>query len=59
MLDWELCSSDEMSNDEETEQCDDTQPIVHVVDLQTVDTNVETHSAICFDDNSGSVLLKV
>ena len=27
MLDWELCSSDEMSDDEETEQFDDTQPI--------------------------------
>ena len=35
------------------EQFDDTQPIVHVNDLQTVDTNVETHSAACFDDNFG------
>ena len=54
VLDWELCSSDEMSDDEETEQFDDTQPIVHLGDLQTVDTNVETHSATCFDDASGS-----
>ena len=54
MLDWELCSSDEMSDDEETEQFDDTQPIACVADLQTADTNVETHSATCFDDDSGS-----
>ena len=45
VLDWQLCSSDEMSDDEETEQFDDTQPIVHLGDLQTTDTNVETHSA--------------
>ena len=48
-----------MSDDEETEQFDDAQPIVHVGDLQTADTNVETHSATCFDDDSGLVLLKV
>ena len=30
VLDWELCSSDEMSDNEETEQFDDTQPIVHI-----------------------------
>ena len=54
VLDWELCSSDEMSDDEETEQFDDTQLIVHLGDLQTADTNVETHSATCFDDVSGS-----
>ena len=33
VLDWELCSSDEMSVDEETEQFDDTQPIAHLGDL--------------------------
>ena len=54
MLDWELCSLDEMNNNEETEQFDDAQPIVHVDDLQTADTNVETHSTTCFDDDSGS-----
>ena len=54
VLDWELCSSDEMSDDEETEQFNDTQPIVHLGDLQTADTNVETHSATCFDDASDS-----
>ena len=54
VLDWELCSSDEISDNEETEQFDDTQPIVHLGDLQTADTNVETHSATCFDDGSGS-----
>ena len=32
VLDWELCSSDEMSDDEETEQFNDTQPIVHLGD---------------------------
>ena len=37
VLDWELCSSDEMSDDEEAEQFDDTQPIVHIDDLQTAD----------------------
>ena len=45
-----MCSSDEMSDDKETEQFDDTQPIAHVGDLQTANTNVETHSATCFDD---------
>ena len=29
-------------------------PLFHVGDLQTADTNVETHSATCFNDNSGS-----
>ena len=43
-----------MSNDEETEQFDDAHPIVHVGNLQTADTNVEIHSATCFDDDSGS-----
>ena len=38
VLDWELCSSDEMSDDEETEAYNDAQPIVHVGDLQTDDT---------------------
>ena len=33
-----------MSDDEEAEQFDDTQLIVHVGDLQTAFTNVETHS---------------
>ena len=59
MLDWELCSLDEMSNDEETEKFDDAQPIVHVGDLQTVDTNVETHSATCLMMILVRVLLKV
>ena len=53
VLDWELCSSDEMSDDEETEQFDDTQRI-GLGDLQTADTNVETHFATCFDDATGS-----
>ena len=54
MLDWELFSSDEMSDDEKAEQFDDTQPIVHVDDLQTADTNLETHSALCSEDDSTS-----
>ena len=41
VLDCQLCSSDEMSDDEKTEQFDDAQPIVHIGDLQTSDTNVE------------------
>ena len=45
---------DEMSDNEETGQIDDAQPFAHVGDLQTSDTNVETHSATCFDDDSGS-----
>ena len=53
-LDWELCSSHEMSDNKEAEQFNDTLPFVHVGDLQTADTNVETHSATCFDDDSGS-----
>ena len=43
-----------MSGDEEAEQFGDTQPIVHVDDLQTACTNLETHSATCCDDDSGS-----
>ena len=43
-----------MSNLEETVQFDDTLPIVHVGDLQTAHTNVETHSATCFNDDFGS-----
>ena len=53
VLDWEICS-DEMNDDEETEQFDDTQPIAHEGDLQTADTNVKTHSATCFDNYSCS-----
>ena len=30
VLDCQLCSSDEMSDDEKTEQFDDAQPIVHI-----------------------------
>ena len=41
-----------MSNVEETEQFDDTQPIVEVGDLDTADTNVETYSDTCFNDDS-------
>ena len=44
MLDCQLCSSDEMSNDEKTEQFDNAQPIVHIGDLQTSDTNIEIYS---------------
>ena len=54
VLDWELCSSDKMSEDEDAEQFNDTQPIVHIDDLQTADTNVKAHSATCFDDDSSS-----
>ena len=54
VLDWELCSSNKISDDEETEQFNDAQPIVYVGDLQTADSNVETNSATCFDDDSGS-----
>ena len=43
-----------MSDDKKAEQFDDTQPIVHLDDLQTAYTNVETHSATCFDDDCGS-----
>ena len=52
MLDWKLCSSDEMSNDEEAEQFDDTQHIVHIDDLQTADTNIETHSVDDFGSDA-------
>ena len=51
-LDWELCSSHEMSDDEEAKQFDDTLTFVHVGDLQTADTNLETHYATCFDDDA-------
>ena len=54
VVDWELCSLDKMSDDEKTKQSDDTQPIVYVGDLQTAYTNVDTNSATCFDDDSGS-----
>ena len=54
VLDWELCSSDQMSDDEEAEQFDDTQPIAHIDDLQTANTNLETHSALCSEDDSNS-----
>ena len=47
VLDYQLCSSDEMNDDEKTEQFDDAQPIVHIGDLQTSDTNVEIYSAMC------------
>ena len=48
VLDWELCSSDKMSDDEKTKQFDNTQPIiVHVGDLQTADTYVKIRSAAC------------
>ena len=50
-LDWELCSSDEMSDVEESEQFDDTQSIVHVGDLQTANINVGTYSGTWFDDS--------
>ena len=33
VLDCELCSSDEMNDNEKTEQFDDAQPIVHIGDL--------------------------
>ena len=54
VLDCQLCSSDEMNDDEKTEQFDDEQPIVHIGDLQTSDTNVEIYSATCYNDDSGS-----
>ena len=54
VLDWEVSSSDQMSDDEEAEQFDDTQPIVHIDDLQTANTNLETHSALCSEDDSSS-----
>ena len=43
-----------MRDDEEAEQFDNTLLIVHVGHLQTADNNVKTHSARCFDDDSGS-----
>ena len=54
VLDWKLCFSDQMSDDEEAEQFDDTQLIVHIDDLQTANTNLETHSALCSEDDSSS-----
>ena len=54
VLDCQLCSSDEMSDNEKAEQFDDAQPIVDIGDLQTSDTNVEIHSATCYNDDSGS-----
>ena len=54
VLDCQLCSSDEMNDDEKTEQFDDAQPIVHIGDLQTSDTNVEIYSVSCNNDDSGS-----
>ena len=53
VLDWEICSSDKISDDEETKQFDDKQPIVRIGDLQAADTNVESQSAKYFD-NAGS-----
>ena len=54
VLDCQLCSSDEMSDDEKTEQFDHAQPIVHMGALQTSDTNVEIYSATCYNDGYGS-----
>ena len=54
VLDCQLCFSDEMSDDEKTEQFDDAQPIVHIGDLQTSDTNVKIYSATCYNDDYGS-----
>ena len=34
MLNWKLCTSDEMRDNEETEQFNNTQPIVHVGDYK-------------------------
>ena len=53
VLDWEICSSDKISDDEETAQFDDKKPTVRVDDLQTADTNVDSQSAKYFD-NAGS-----
>ena len=50
-LDWELCSSDEMSDDEETDQFDSTQT---GGDIQTAGINAETQSATPVTDDSGS-----
>ena len=54
VLDCQLFSSDEMSDNEKTEQFDNAQPIVHIGDLQTSDTNVEIYSATYYNDDSGS-----
>ena len=48
-LDWEASSSDEMSDDEETEQFNST----HLDGSLTAPTYVETHSALCSDGESG------
>ena len=53
-LDCQLCSSDEMNDDEKTEEFDDVQPIVYIGDLQTSDTNIEIYSATCYNDDFGS-----
>ena len=58
VLDCQLYSSDEMSDNEKTEQFNDAQPIVDIGDLQTSDTNVEIHSATCYNDDSGSGAVK-
>ena len=54
VLDCQLCSSDEMNDDEKTEQFDDAQAIVYIGDFQTSDTNIEIYSATCYNDDSGS-----
>ena len=59
VVDWELCSLDKMSDYEKTKQSDDTQPIVHVGDLQTAYTNVETNSATSLMMILARMLLKV
>ena len=53
VLNWEICSSHKICDNEETEQFDDKQPIVRVGDLQTAGTNVESQSAK-YSDNAGS-----
>ena len=58
VLDCQLCSSDEMNDNEKTEQLYDAQPIVHIDDLQTSDTNVKIYSATYYNDDSGSGALE-
>ena len=48
-----------MSGNEETEQFDDAQLVAHVADIQIADTNVETHFATCYDDDSGSAAAEI
>ena len=43
-----------MSDDEKTEQFDNAQPIVHIGDLQTSDSNVEIYFATYYNNDSGS-----